>query len=277
MASDRPQPLVTGSHAPGRLFTTWMTSTDGEDHAVTDEEFAAHRPEPEAVCGVVIMLAPMEAPPGPRCSRCAAFLEARATLRPLEQRLGEHRHRRAGWLYRLVHDTLSPVVPRPRAGAGHDQPEHPEAGRPGPTSGAVPPAAVRSDSAAAGPEHPVAVRSRLAAAGPQPLGAGEVASGRHRGTAPAAAGAHPVAAGAPSPAGSLPGDPADPMSPTAASALRTPSVAVVDGSTAVSGRAAALSSSPPCGRQGTQTPAGAACSPAAAPAGHHALEGDVGR
>lgn len=93
-----------------RLFTTWMTSTDGVDHAVTDEEFHDRRPEPEAVCGAVIMLASMEAPPGPRCARCTAFLAARDTLRDLPQRLDPHRHRRPCWLARA----LRVVVPAQR-------------------------------------------------------------------------------------------------------------------------------------------------------------------
>jgi hypothetical protein len=94
-----------------QLFTTWMTSTlDRRDHAVTDEEFAAHRPEPEAVCGVVV-LAPMEWAPGPRCARCVAYLAARTTLPTLEQRLGAHRHRRPAWLARA----LRAVVPAQRS------------------------------------------------------------------------------------------------------------------------------------------------------------------
>lgn len=66
---------------PGeRIFTAWMTSTDGLDHAVTDEEFHDHRPEPQAVCGAVILLAPMEASPGPYCPGCLAFLDAGAAV-----------------------------------------------------------------------------------------------------------------------------------------------------------------------------------------------------
>ena len=85
-----------------RIFTTWLTSTDGVDHAVTDEEFHDHRPEPKAVCGAVIMLAPMETPPGLHCARCTAFLAARASMRGLDRRLGIHRHRRPSWLDRLL-------------------------------------------------------------------------------------------------------------------------------------------------------------------------------
>lgn len=86
-----------------RIFTTWLTSTDGVDHAVTDEEFHDHRPEPKAVCGAVIMLTPMETPPGPHCARCTAFLTARESMRDLDQRLGGHQHRRPSWLDRLLH------------------------------------------------------------------------------------------------------------------------------------------------------------------------------
>lgn len=202
MASDRLNPLVTRSPAAERLFTAWFTSTDGLDHAVTDEEFHDHRPEPEAVCGAVILLAPMEWAPGPRCPRCVAFLRARESLRDLDDRVNPHRHRRAGWLARILHGTLSPVVPRPRTGARYDHPE--------------PPAGMRANSVPAGPEHPAGAWSDAAPAGPQPPGAGEAQLGRHWGTA--------------------------------------------------------LPSSPPCGRQGPQTPAGAACSPAAAPVGHHGAQ-----
>jgi len=98
-----------------KIFTMWLTSTDRVDHAVTDEAFHDHRPEPEAVCGAVIMLAPMETPPGPRCARCTAFLTARASLRDLEQRIDLHRHRRPSWLGRLLHpDAETPAVPSPR-------------------------------------------------------------------------------------------------------------------------------------------------------------------
>ena len=116
MASDSPNPLVPGVRVPERLFTAWMTASDGLDHAVTDEQFHDHRPEPEAVCGAVIMLASMETPPGPRCARCRAFLAARESLRDLDRRLGEHRHRRPSWLGRLLHPgTPTLAVPSPRA------------------------------------------------------------------------------------------------------------------------------------------------------------------
>ncbi|MBV9846426.1 MAG: hypothetical protein JOZ47_15330 [Kutzneria sp.] len=52
------------------------SSVDGHDHAVTDEEFAEHRPEPAAVCGDVVMLAPLTCPNGECCRRCVAVLRA---------------------------------------------------------------------------------------------------------------------------------------------------------------------------------------------------------
>ncbi|MEV6611300.1 hypothetical protein [Kutzneria sp. NPDC051319] len=99
-----------------RIFTTWLTSADRVDHAVTDEEFHDNRPEPAAVCGAVIVLASMETPPGPRCARCATFLTARESLRDPDQRLDPHRQRRPSWLSWLLHgDTRTPAVPSPRA------------------------------------------------------------------------------------------------------------------------------------------------------------------
>lgn len=67
----------SGPRMPPRLFTTWMTSmTDGRDHAVTDEEFAAHRPEVTAVCDWVFLLAPLTCPNQACCPRCVAIVRA---------------------------------------------------------------------------------------------------------------------------------------------------------------------------------------------------------
>lgn len=247
MASDRPQPLVTGSRAPGRLFTTWLTSVDRVDHAVTDEEFTEHTPEPEAVCGAVILLAPMEWAPGPHCPRCLAFLCARDSLRDLPERIGVPRHRRAGWLYRLVHATMTPVVPRQRAGARHDR------------SG--PPAELTRPGLSAGPDHPAAARSDSTAAGPQPS---------------AAVRSHLAAAEAHSPVDSLPGEPASSTSAPAISCQIASGVGA-DGSPAAMGRAAAPPLSPLEERRGTQTPVDAACSTPDAAAGLHAPLRDASR
>jgi hypothetical protein len=71
-----------------RLFTTWLTSQPNHrDHAVTDEEFTAHTPEPAAVCGAVVLLAPMEWAPGPRCPGCVAALDAAAKVGTVLTRL----------------------------------------------------------------------------------------------------------------------------------------------------------------------------------------------
>lgn len=245
MASDRLNPLVTRSPAAERLFTVWFTSTDGLDHAVTDEEFHDHRPEPEAVCGAVILLAPMEWAPGPRCPRCVAFLRARESLRDLDDRVNPHRHRRAGWLARILHGTLSPVVPRPRTGARYDHPE--------------PSAGMRANSVSAGPERSAGAWSDAAPAGPQPPAEDQARSSA--GTASATA-YRPVAVAEATqpPVETRPGPSTGPQPPGAGEAQL--------------GRhwGTALPCSPPCGRQGPQTPAGAACSPAAAPVGHHGAQ-----
>lgn len=77
------QTVVTAGEEPAlasRLFTAWYTSlTDRADHAVTDEEFAARRSEPVALCGVAVGCTPMEWASGPRCPRCAAELAAAET------------------------------------------------------------------------------------------------------------------------------------------------------------------------------------------------------
>jgi hypothetical protein len=86
-----------GSVLPGssQIFTTWFTSvTDALDHAVTDEEFTAHRPRPEAICGAVVVLGPLVCPPRPHCPRCTAFLRARQSLRDFNERA---RYRHAGY------------------------------------------------------------------------------------------------------------------------------------------------------------------------------------
>ena len=73
-----------------RLFTTWVTSLDRVDHAVTDEECTArmiqNRGEFAAVCEAEFLPGPMEVEPGPPCPRCVEFLlnASRASQRLLE-------------------------------------------------------------------------------------------------------------------------------------------------------------------------------------------------
>jgi hypothetical protein len=61
-----------------RLFTTWVTSLDRVDHAVTDEECTARLIENRgafvAVCGAEFLPGPMEGAPEPPCSRCVGLL-----------------------------------------------------------------------------------------------------------------------------------------------------------------------------------------------------------
>lgn len=57
-----------------RLYTTWLTSVDGMDHAVTDEMMAAGvrscRGQFSTVCQDVVTAAFLVVPPGRRCPRC---------------------------------------------------------------------------------------------------------------------------------------------------------------------------------------------------------------
>lgn len=100
-------PIVGSMSSGERLFTAWFTSSvDWADHAVTDEEFVEHRPEPTAVCGTVIMLAPMESPPGQRCPRCVAFLRAQQTAEVLDEP-EPHLNLRPVWLARLLRHDIS--------------------------------------------------------------------------------------------------------------------------------------------------------------------------
>jgi hypothetical protein len=85
-----------------RLYTTAITcGVDGLAHEVTDENMAAgrHAGRYQALCGYRVLAAAMAAPIGRPCSRCTAVLEARqptgTAWRP--------RHRRPGWLWRILH------------------------------------------------------------------------------------------------------------------------------------------------------------------------------
>lgn len=79
------------------VYVTWQTSAyDGYRHAITDEEFtfgpgrqAGHF---EAVCGHNMCMGDSFEAPGQRCQQCVRFIRAKASMRPMKQRLGrEHR------------------------------------------------------------------------------------------------------------------------------------------------------------------------------------------
>ncbi|HWC82484.1 MAG TPA: hypothetical protein VG756_21240 [Pseudonocardiaceae bacterium] len=63
------------SRTGSRLFTTWLTSVDGVDHAITDEMMAAGIQSCTgrfaAVCREIVTAAFLIAPPGKRCPYCA--------------------------------------------------------------------------------------------------------------------------------------------------------------------------------------------------------------
>jgi hypothetical protein len=121
-----PQDTVVSGGRPARLYIAWhRCNRDGRDHAVTDEEFTRGRKEQsagryESVCGHVVLVGSMLLPPGSPCDRCRAYLNARATLRTTEQRLGPptSHHKRGRWS-RLLGHTKTPAVPSPRTAGRH--------------------------------------------------------------------------------------------------------------------------------------------------------------
>lgn len=87
-----------------RRHTFWLTTMGDEvshvDHAVPYEEMASGLGTYTAVCGMVVHPTAMSVPPGWRCTRCVAVLEAGT------RRHGPHKHRRghyqSGWLGRVL-------------------------------------------------------------------------------------------------------------------------------------------------------------------------------
>ncbi|MGW3470445.1 hypothetical protein ACWDKQ_18750 [Saccharopolyspora sp. NPDC000995] len=107
-----------------RLYVTWVLSgADGQDHAVTDEEATRANHEgtgrAEAVCGHPVLTVSLTNPPGRKCSRCLAYLLARATLSDLDLRMKPYhrRHRCTGLLRQLLRLPARPRYQTPdRAG-----------------------------------------------------------------------------------------------------------------------------------------------------------------
>jgi hypothetical protein len=64
------------SAVTARFWFIWMTTVDGRDHAVTDEEMAVGHGVYRAVCTMRVLPEPLVAPPGPRCPRCVATVRA---------------------------------------------------------------------------------------------------------------------------------------------------------------------------------------------------------
>jgi hypothetical protein len=61
-----------------RVWSVWVTTTDGADHAVTDEEMVAGMRAGKglylAVCGASVLAAAMTVPPGATCPHCVTRL-----------------------------------------------------------------------------------------------------------------------------------------------------------------------------------------------------------
>jgi hypothetical protein len=106
------------------VMTTPVTCTqDGIAHEITDEVMAAAMADQtpfEAVCGHIVLPAPLVAPNGRPCRRCAMFLSAQRTL---PNRLEDDaRHRRSGWLGRLLHPSRGKHSSIPRHTTRHRTP-----------------------------------------------------------------------------------------------------------------------------------------------------------
>lgn len=100
-ATEAPLPTVAA-----RRYTRYTSPitccVDGQAHDVTDEDAAAgHRTgEYRAVCGYRVVAAALAAPVGRPCARCIAVSVATQRIRGL---VGRSRHRRPGWLWRMLH------------------------------------------------------------------------------------------------------------------------------------------------------------------------------
>lgn len=113
-----------------KTYVAWIGCVlDGCDHAVTQHEQATgiRRADGryQAVCGHVVIAAPMLQPPGAPCRACHAALRPRSILPNPDDRPRPRGHRRAGWLRRwlVLHDAPAgsgdaPTVPVP-AGSQH--------------------------------------------------------------------------------------------------------------------------------------------------------------
>lgn len=84
-----------------RLYTIPVTCCrDGQAHDVTDESVAAGRRTGgyQALCGHIVVPAPMAAPVGRPCERCTTILKA---YRPTSTTARRLRHRQHGRLWRM--------------------------------------------------------------------------------------------------------------------------------------------------------------------------------
>lgn len=122
--------MTTGTQSTSeRHHLTWITADSDAviDHAVTDDALAAGMASQgvyQGLCGVLFVSAPMTAAPGNVCVGCRLFIEARASLKSMEQRMSvrrcHRRHARPGVLARMAAALKSPAVPshipHPRSG-----------------------------------------------------------------------------------------------------------------------------------------------------------------
>ena len=98
--------------AAERLYTIPITCcVDGQAHDVTDESVVTGREAGgyEALCGYVVVPAPMIAPAGRPCPDCTAVL-APQQPDPTAASGRRPRHRKRGWLWRKLHPHGHAVV-----------------------------------------------------------------------------------------------------------------------------------------------------------------------
>ena len=94
-----------------------VTSTaDGRDHLISEQAMTsglvAGHGDYLAICGRVVVAAPMVAPPGPTCLDCETALHRSTTG-------GTNSHRRRGMVARLLRRFVRPADSRPTTAESH--------------------------------------------------------------------------------------------------------------------------------------------------------------
>jgi hypothetical protein len=88
--------------ATTQVWFIWMTTVDGHDHVVTDEEMATSNGVYRTLCGARVLPAPLVDPPEPQCFTCLSTVRS---LRAISadpappRRSRRRRHRRTDALF----------------------------------------------------------------------------------------------------------------------------------------------------------------------------------
>ena len=102
-APDRFDQLMVRARKTGTLPIT--CSLDGQAHDVTDECLRAGQRTGryQALCGHLVSAAALATPFGRPCAECTTAVVESPQLPPTAQRTRRPRHRRPGWLWRILH------------------------------------------------------------------------------------------------------------------------------------------------------------------------------